>query len=207
LKDLVVLVPDRDLEAALRGVLSRPEALQTRQVEYDLFVHPMRDPGCFHEADIFLGPFQPLYAHALVVFDAAWGGAPSNDPLELEGTVKGSFERRSLAPWAGVVVVSPEVEAWIWSDSPRLPAALGWSASLGELRAWLEERGLWPPGALKPPDPKLAVKAVRRQVGLPPSASIFTAVARTVSFQRCSDPAFLRLCGLLRGWFPRPASG
>ncbi len=207
MKDLVVLVPDRDLEAALRGILARPEALRARPVEYDLFVHPMRDPGCFHDADNFLGPFQPLYAHALVVFDAAWGGAPSNDPLELEAAVKASFARRSLVQWAEVVVVAPEVEAWIWSDSPHLSAALGWSASMGELRAWLGERDLWPPGTPKPSDPKRAVKAVRRQVGLPPSASIFTAIARTVSFQRCTDPAFLRLCELLRNWFPRLAAG
>jgi hypothetical protein len=148
-----------------------------------------------------------LYAHALVVFDAAWDGAPSSDAQALERAVRESFLRRALDRWAEAVVVAPEVEAWIWSESPHVPRALGWNASLDDLRAWLEERKLWPPGAPKPHDPKQAVKAVRRQVGLPPSASIITSLATTVSFHRCIDPAFLRLCSLLRDWFPRSADG
>lgn len=43
-KDLVVLVPDKNMEASLRGLLSRCAALGLRDVTFDLFVHPERDP-------------------------------------------------------------------------------------------------------------------------------------------------------------------
>ena len=48
MKDLVILAADKDLEFALRGMLSRPEALGIRPVEAntDIFVEPEHDPAC-----------------------------------------------------------------------------------------------------------------------------------------------------------------
>ena len=44
-KDLVILVADKDLEHAMKGLLARPAALGIRAVETDIFVEPQHDPG------------------------------------------------------------------------------------------------------------------------------------------------------------------
>ena len=43
-KDLVVLVADKDMEHALKGLLGRPRALGIREIEADIRVHPRHDP-------------------------------------------------------------------------------------------------------------------------------------------------------------------
>ncbi len=45
-KDLILLVADKNMDASLKGLLSRFHALGHRQVTFDLYVHPDRDPGC-----------------------------------------------------------------------------------------------------------------------------------------------------------------
>ena len=45
-KDLVVLAADKDMEYALKGLLSRPQALGIRTIEADIRVHPGHDPAC-----------------------------------------------------------------------------------------------------------------------------------------------------------------
>jgi len=39
-KDLVVLVADKNIEFAVKGLLSRPRALGVRPITSDFFVHP-----------------------------------------------------------------------------------------------------------------------------------------------------------------------
>lgn len=39
-KDLIVLVADKDMEHALKGLLARPAALGIRSVNADILVHP-----------------------------------------------------------------------------------------------------------------------------------------------------------------------
>ncbi|MEJ5295819.1 MAG: hypothetical protein WHT28_11335 [Fimbriimonadales bacterium] len=68
-KDLVILVADRDMEQTLLGLLSRPKALGIREVSYDIFAHPGRDPGVFLQGAEFLRPFTDQYDFALVLFD------------------------------------------------------------------------------------------------------------------------------------------
>ena len=44
--DLVVLAADKDMEHALRGLLSRHKSLPIRQIAFDIFVHPQHDAAC-----------------------------------------------------------------------------------------------------------------------------------------------------------------
>ncbi|MGQ9859519.1 MAG: hypothetical protein ACUVS3_12650 [Thermodesulfobacteriota bacterium] len=69
MKDLVVLVPDKNTEAAMKALLEhRQHALGIRPITFDIFVHPRRDPGVYHEAEEFLRPLQSQYRYALVLF-------------------------------------------------------------------------------------------------------------------------------------------
>ena len=45
-KDLVVLVADKNMEFALRGLFSRTPSFGIHPVTADVFVHPEKDPGC-----------------------------------------------------------------------------------------------------------------------------------------------------------------
>ena len=199
--DLVCVVADRSIEAVIEAVLRRYEALGIRPIEFETLVHPERDPGCFHEPAKLLGGYTDRANHALVVLDRAWEGAPARDASELERLLEAALARISLAEWAKAVVIEPELEAWVFSDSPHVATTLGWKGSTDALRSALEAEGLWERDRAKPEDPKRAMDWVLRRAGLPRSSSLFRTLASQVSLQRCEDRSFLRLVKLLCGWF------
>lgn len=201
MKDLVVLVADRNIEAGIRGLLSRPNALGIRRVEFEIFTHPRRDPGCYQGAHDFLRPLYGQYHRALVIFDRAWEGAPYQAPEALEAAVRERLRIAVAADWADDVVIDPELEAWVWSDSPHVDQYLAWQGRIPSLRNWLRAQGLWPEGATKPGDPKRALESALWEVRVPRSSSIYEKLARSVSVERCSDQAFYRLRERLRAWF------
>lgn len=200
--DLAVLVADSNTGAAVRGLLARQESLGIRVVEYELYVHPERDSGCFLRAHDFLRPMHRRCAHALVLFDCAGSGRErlSRDALEDEVAT-----RLSQAGWgerAAVVVLDPELEVWVWSGSPEVDRCLGWHGRQPDLRSWLAGEGLWNPRQAKPDDPKLATERALRKARKPRSSAVYEQLARRVSLQGCTDAAFVRLVGILKAWFP-----
>ena len=70
------------------------------------------------------------------------------------------------------------------------------------LRNWLVERGLLEPGYSKPRRPKEALEAALRNSNKKRSSSLYFDLATRVSFDRCTDPAFLKLTSTLQSWFP-----
>lgn len=103
---------------------------------------------------------------------------------------------------ARAIVLDPEFECWVWSDSPEVDHCLGWSSRQPDLRTWLKEQDLWPADALKPQDPKKAFLRALREVGKSRSSTIFETLGQRVSLARCSDPAFNKLRETLQDWFP-----
>jgi hypothetical protein len=202
-KDLVVLVADKNMEQIMHSLLKRTAALGIRQISYDLFVHPQRDPGCRQRAQIFLRPFCQQYEHALVFFDREGSGAESDSRDVLEQQVEGRLAKDGWNERAAVVVLDPELENWVWSDSPHVPRLLGWREQSLQLRDWLLAQGFLKEGEDKPIRPKEAVEAVLKQVRKPRSSAIYGELASTVSFRHCVDPAFAKLRSLLEQWFNR----
>lgn len=199
--DLVILAPDKNMEAALRGIISRNESVGIPPISFDLFVHPERDPGCLHRAHDFLRPFLGSYDHALVVFDRIGSGQETLASTDLETTVLGKLSNSGWGDRAKVLVIDPELEVWVWSDSPHVADCLGWRERPDDMRSWLAHQQLWPLRDAKPHDPKHAVELVLRQVGRPRSSAIYGQLASTVSFQRCTDIAFRSLIATLQKWF------
>lgn len=202
--DLVVLVPDKHIEHAVRGLLARPESLGMRRLAPNrvaFHVHPERDPGVFHTGAELLAGFAHDARHALVVLDQMWSGAPTNRAEELERLIETRLEP-TWATRARCVCISPEVEVWVWSDSPHVAKELGWE-NPEQLYEWLTRRGLWSKErSAKPDDPKKAFEAATREKAVPRSSAIFEKLATKVSLERCTDRAFIRLRGTLREWFP-----
>lgn len=201
-KDLCILVADRSMAAAAEGLLERSAALRICDISYDILSHPQNDPGCYLKCELMLRPFIEQYSFALVIFDRHGCGQEQLTRDELEREVE---ERLALNGWpnrARAVVIDPELEVWIWSDSPHVDDALGWSGKVPTLRAWLESENYVGGGRAKPAEPQAVFKQALRVAHKPLSASIFRRLAERVSVDRCSDPAFDKLKRVLRTWFP-----
>jgi hypothetical protein len=201
-KDLVVLVADGTMEFALTGILNRPESIGVRPISYQLYVHLHHDPGCLRESHDFLRPFTGQFHRALVVFDKDGCGREDCSREQLEAEV---YSRLSECGWgerAAALVIDPEIEAWVWSDSPHVETILGWQVQSQSLSSWLKDRGYLDARSVKPQKPKEAMKEALRLAKKPFSSAIHRELAEKVSFERCQDVAFLRLKSILRQWFP-----
>src|SRR3989442_3218775 len=204
--DLVLLVADKNIEHSIAGLLTRPAALGIRVVEGRTFVHPRRAPGCLREAQDFLRPFHGNYAHGLVVFDRCGCG---REHLSAEALATDVEQRLSVNGWdqrAKVVVLDPELEVWAFADPPRVASCLGWRRNDGDLRRWLERRGLWNRHEAKPRDPREAFERVLYHVQRPRSSATYRRLAETVDFRGCTDPAFAKFRAVLAGWFAAGAA-
>lgn len=199
-RDLLVLVADRNMEMAVRGVLARRKSLGIRQVTADVRRHPEHDCGCRQGGVEFLSVFVGQYQHALLVFDRE--GCGQEDPAErIESELEGALATTGWGDHAAVVVPDPELEIWVWSDSPHVERELGWSGRQPTLREWLCEKGFLGAGQIKPARPKEAMQAALREVGKSRSSALFAALAERVSLKKCEDRAFLKLRATLACWF------
>ena len=121
---------------------------------------------------------------------------------EIEIDLEGRLAKLGWGERARAVAIDPELEIWLWSDSPHVDSVLGWDASRPDLRKWMVDQGLLTAGAVKPAHPKEAMDAVLRATRGKASASIFAEAARKVGLDRCQDRSFLRFRQILRDWFP-----
>jgi len=202
--ELVALVPGKDDREALMGLVNaRQASLGIRTILAEVLVHPRRDPGCFREAPALLQPYQRRAEHALVLFDREGCGQEARSTAELEADLE---TRLSQSGWSGrarVIVLDPELEIWVWGDSPHLDAVIGWQGRSPSLRRWLADSGHWQAGQFKPLRPKETLDAALRKAGVRRSSSIFRQLAERVGLERCRDAKFLQLKQLLAAWFPR----
>lgn len=201
--DLVVLTPGEDERQVLKSMLGdRKESLGIRAVSHEILKHPRRDPGCFHEAETILQPFHRRTHHALVMFDQEGSGMETASAEDIESRVS---ERLHAGGWedrAAVLVISPELEAWVWSASPEVERVFEWHEGRAAMSEFLSTAGVTADANGKFRPPKRAVELVLQRTGLKRSSALYGELARRVSLQRCVDPSFNRLVALLAGWFP-----
>lgn len=201
-RDLVALVADTDTEQVLHALLQRSDSLGSRRIDYQLWVHPRRDPGCRVEAAAFLRAHTDRYGHALVVFDHE--GSGTREPRdELERRLEDDLARTGWSSGsARVVVIEPELERWVWTASPHTLAFLGWTGSSADLDAELSAAGLERGPEGKPLRPKEAVEHIWKRTRTSKSAARFGKLAGQTSLMACRDASFVRLRDALRAWFP-----
>lgn len=206
MKDLVVLVPDVSIGQTVRTILDcRRQALHIRELSFQCIVHPGRDGGVRKNAHGLLRPYVGSYNNAIVIFDLhGCGEEEQKTAREIEDNVMSNLTDFG---WcndnAMVVVINPELEAWVWGDSPHLALILGQERrNTREIKSHLQQNGFRFNGG-KPATPKEAMEYILRESGIPRSASIFRELARKVSLENCRDESFLRLCKFLREKFPQ----
>jgi hypothetical protein len=202
-RDLIVLAADKDAEMSLRGICSRHESLDIRPIDTEFIVHREHDPGCLLSSERYLRQYVVTHRYAIVVFDHDGCGHEETPCDELENRVQDALEKNGWRDRSVVIVLDPELETWVWSDSPEVDVQLGWAGHQPGLRAWLEEKNLLLPNQAKPTRPKEAMQRALYEVRKPWSSAIHRRLAEHVSFRRCTDPAFEKLVATLQGWFPR----
>ena len=141
MKDLVILAADKDLEHALKGLLARPAALGIRAVEADIFVEPQHDPACALHGVEFISNFSRQYRHGLLMFDHKGSGMETTDPRVLQKSLNERLAHSAWGERAKVIVLAPELEAWVWNDSPHIDQVAGWKNRNPGLRPWLIDKG------------------------------------------------------------------
>jgi hypothetical protein len=204
-RDLLVLVADRNMEAAVRGILYRGKAMGIRSVKADILRHPEQDSGCRLGGAEYLAVFANQYDHALLMFDREGCGKEHATAAELEIEAEAALRGVGWANRSAAVVLDPELDIWVWNESPHVAETLGWSDQVPDLATWLKQRGFLGEMEIKPSRPKEAMEAALRKVRRPRSSSVYQALAEKVSMARCTDRAFVKLKETLIRWFGEKA--
>lgn len=202
-QDIIILVADKNMEFAIKGLLTREQSLKIRPINYQIYVHPDRDPGCYRMAHQFLKPFSNSFDYALVLFDRDGCGNHNKSRGQIESEVNKRLAHNGWNNRAATIVLDPELEIWVWSDSAEVVRILGWNGRNPNLKQWLRNNGLWNVNDPKPTDPKQAMEAALKKVNKPRSSAVFRELAKKVSLRRCTDPSFTHFCDCLRNWFPQ----
>lgn len=206
MRDCVFLVADSQIEAMLKGFLQRDKfhlSLGCGEFEFDatkdLVVDPNRDPGVYSRGFQVLAGFASTHRCAVTILDADWDGSPGADAIRKK---IGQDLRERWKEYI-VVVLVPEIEAWIWQENPHVVTALG-ATDYITLRSELQSNGLWSANELKPHRPKEAVEFALKRARIPRSAALYKQVASKVSVKACIDPAFGSLVKCFNEWFGAP---
>lgn len=201
IQDLIILTADKNMRFGIESLLKRPESLGIKLIKTKVYDHPERDPGCFLRSDLFLQPFHKLFKHAIVIFDREGCGQQQKSRQELETEVTGNLSKAGWGDRANTIVIDPELENWVFSDSPELDAVIGWAGKDPSLRSWLLEKKFITEGEIKPARPKEALESALKQIKSPRSSSLYAQLAQKVSFRRCNDPSFIKFKETLQRWF------
>jgi hypothetical protein len=199
MKDLVLLVADKNAHFALKGALGRPEALGIRPIEFEFRVHPGRDGGTRRTGPEVLALERRRFRHALLVLDFEGCGTDLPNATALEAQLDGRLSMHWKEA-AKSIVIEPELDVWVWGADNAVEAVIEWPAGKS-VREWLRERGFTFEANEKPTRPKEALEAALRIPGLPRSSALYQTIAERISLRRCGDEAFIRLRKQLLDWF------
>ena len=198
MRDLAVLVPDKNTEHSVRGAFQRPAALGIRALDYQVFVESGRDPGVRRRGVQLLSSQRSSFSHALMLMD--FEGSGSSLPAagleaQLDAALQAAWQGRAKA-----IVIEPEVDIWMWGAETHLREVVGWTRPV-RVRTWLTQRGFHFELGGKPDRPKEALEALFYDAKRARSSAHYEELARRLSAKRCQDPAFLRLNNALKQWF------
>jgi hypothetical protein len=200
MNDLVVLVPDKNMESGINSLLSRYGDLGIRQISYKIIRHPNRDPGVYNDPVELLRPFINQYRYTFAFIDHEGSGREKETPEKITEYIKSRLYGNGWKNKSEVIVFVPELEIWLWANSQYTAEALGWQ-NYSELKNWLMTNGFWEENSPKPPRPKEALEKALREKHIPRSSSIYGEIADKINFHRCQDPAFMKFREVLKKWF------
>jgi hypothetical protein len=213
MRDVIFHLADEHMEKGLKAFFARDDwhhALGCRQFEIDpenendfFRVAGHTDGGIWRHAGNNLRLFHDKYRYAVIILDADFEPRPGADILRREIS-----ETMIRAGWVAerfaVIVIEPELEAWLWSPNQNVALAFG-HADFDLLRGVLEREQLWNPGDAKPNDLKRARDRAARLGGKKTGGPIFKGVFSNISRRACDlcvEPGFMAMRTALQTWFP-----
>ena len=200
MKDLALLVADKNMDFALRGILQRHESLGIRAVTYETQLHPGRDGGVRTSGPEILSLLRKQFSYGIIMLD--WEGSGSDE--DSASALVNDLDERLGQVWgdrAKAIVIEPELDAWVWGSDNVMAEVLGWSENR-PIREWLVEQGHRFHPNRKPLRPKEALEMLMSELSQPRSSALYAKVTAKISLPRCNDPAFIRLKETLQSWFP-----
>jgi hypothetical protein len=198
MRDLVLLVPDKNTEFTVRGALTRHQALGIREIDFQIFVEQGRDGGVRRRGTQVLTVLVKRFSHALMVFDHEGCGSDV-----AAGVLEAQLDNALSAVWgdrAKAIIIEPEVDVWMWGSETHLRTTMNWQFP-ESIRSWLATQLFTFNEDGKPVRPKEALDAAFRRAGVPRSSARYEHVAQRISLANCTDPAFLRFRASVVGWF------
>lgn len=202
--DLAVIVADKNMQSALKGIFGRHQSLGIRPITWQINISSGRDGGVRRSGPEVLTLRRREANHGIIMLD--WEGSGVEDEkgalavdleAELDGRLRVDWEDQAKS-----IVIDPEVDAWVWGSDNAIRQSL--SCDIANLRGWLEGRGFAFHLNRKPVRPKEAIEDLMNHLRLPRSSSYYQQITSTISLEKCVDPAFLRLKATLQRWFPAP---
>jgi len=201
-EDLIVIVADSEMEFVVQNLLERHQALGIRKITFDIKRHVQRDAGCLTDCHNYLREDIHHYRYGMVLFDREGCGRELHSSSDIEEEVE---DRLAINGWRDrctVIVIDPELEAWVWSDSPVVDDVFGWRDRNPPLREWVQSKTpYWSAEKIKPERPKEALRSAMKEVRQPFSSVLFADLAKNVSLERCIDSSFGKFKDVLRSWF------
>lgn len=214
-RELFVVLPDLDAENVVKTLLTERQEALGIALEFcpancpggDLLRYNRRDAGCARDAVNILRPVQQSHRHALLLFDHHGSGKEDRAAELLEEKIEEDLFRSGWDEGTvAVVIMEPELEAWVWSGSVHVPKILGWESDGEGLRSFLRQKNFWRSDREKPDQPKEAMETALRHKRQPGGrAPLFLELAEKVSVKHCSDRSFNKFARVLQKWFPRPS--
>ncbi len=212
MRDILFYVADGNMKEAIRGFMERAGLEQrvgcgpiTFDARRDIKVAKgQNDPGVYTRAAELLRPFVGEYRHVVVIVDEEWEGSPGAD--EIRTRLQAHLAAVGWADTGLALVVRPEADIWLWTDTDHTAQALGWpgwSELSQALRAenWLEEE------SIKPERPKEAAEWALKNGGenIKRSSALYRRVTSKVAVSRCTDDSVEALIATLQACFLRDA--
>jgi hypothetical protein len=199
MKDLALLVADKNMDFALRGILQRHESLGIRAVTYETQLHAGRDGGVRASGPETLSLLRDQFNYGIVMLDMDGSGTEEDSAIALEDDLNGRLAH-SWGDRAKAIVIEPELDAWVWGSDHAMAEVLGWSEDL-RIREWLARQGHGFHPNHKPLQPKEALEMLMFRLSEPRSSALYARLTAKISLARCIDPAFNRLKSTLQSWF------
>ncbi len=208
MRDCMFYVADMNMAETFKGFLTRQQFHQSLACGAFAFdpLHDLgravgkTDGGLWRHAGGLCKGFLQTHRHLVVCLDRDFGGSPG------QAQVRQDVEQQLLAAgWQQgqfvVLVIDPELEQWIWQDSPHVETALK-HASPPSLRQVLLNSGDWPAGHAKPNSPKEVLeRLVDENLRGNRSSTIYSKITSRISVRNCVDGEFLALQTALQRWF------
>jgi len=203
MKDIIILVADSYQEKVLEALLPRlPLSSGTRPFTYDFIRNPGHDSGAYNDSHELLRPYSKQYFYALVLMDYEGCGVEhQKSAAEVEKYVTELLDRSGWENRNKVVVITPELETWMWMDNLHVTNAIGWEQK-ESLYEWARNNKFIKKEAHKPERPKETLEKALKLSGTAKSAAIYKKIATHASYKKCEDYAFKSMISKLQEWFP-----